>query len=294
MTPPSAAKTPTVTNAVQPAAKQPPALAICMPSFSTIMADTAMALSALTSYTVNVRAARVALCNQKASMITMARNDLVSRSLDLGADYILFVDSDLTFPPDAAVRLMGHGRDIVGATYSKRVPPFETLGKLKGRWEDFKAGGLCPAEFLPGGFLMIKADVFRKVPWPWFHETMQRPGGSMDSFIGLVNDSFMLTAPAPVVESLRANAELQKWLDETWPLEPANKIVSEDYNFSKKARQHGYDIWCDLTLTWKMAHIGEQAVRCDPPKDADVPRAEDGSLPPDPATPARPPSIITV
>lgn len=290
---------PVITEKAAPA-PQPPALAVCIPSFSTIMADTTMALAALCSYTVNTRAARLAICNQKASMVTMARNDLAKRAIDMAADFVLFIDSDLIFPADAAVRLMNHNVDIVGATYNKRVPPFETLGKLKGRWEDYKTGGLCEAEYLPGGFMMVKTEVFKKLEWPWYFETFNRPGSPMDCLVGLLRDSFMLQPHVAAVDSVRENAEIQKWLAETWPLEPGNKIMSEDYNFCRKARHAGFKIHCDLTLTWQLKHIGEQQVACTPPSDmpAEVhPSASTEGPITAPMTaiqPQRPPSIVTV
>src|SRR5258706_8981831 len=106
--------------------------------------------------------------------------------------------------------------------------------------------------------MMIKTDVFKKLEWPWYFETFNRPGSAMDSLIGLLRDSYMLQPHAAAVESVRENVELQKWLGETWPLEPGNKIMSEDYPFARKARHAGYQIWCDLTLNWQLKNNGEQ------------------------------------
>jgi hypothetical protein len=248
---------------------QPPAVALCIPSFSTWMADMAMAFSALCGHTVNVKAARLAMCNQKASMITMARNDLAQRALEMNADYCLFIDSDLVFPPDALVRLLSHNKDIVGATYNKRVPPYETLGKLKGAApsiEVLQKGGLYEADYLPGGFMLIKTEVFKKLSWPWFFECFNRQGTPMESFIGMMNDIFMLAPTQGVIDSLTMSSELNKWLAEDWPLEPGNRCMSEDFSFCRKARRAGYQMWCDLDLTWQLKHIGENAVSCEPPR----------------------------
>jgi hypothetical protein len=267
---------------------QPPAVALCIPSFSTWMADMAMAFSALCGHTVNVKAARLAMCNQKASMITMARNDLAQRAVEMNADFALFIDSDLTFPPDALVRLLAHGKDVVAGTYNKRVPPYETLGKLKGEVppvEELLKGGLREADYLPGGFMLIRTEVFKKLAWPWFYETHNRHGSPVDSFVGMVKDSFMLQPTQGVVDMLTMSKELNTWLSETWPLEPGNRVMSEDYNFCRKARFAGYQLWCDLDLTWQIRHIGEHSVSCEPPR----PPTKDGAQPSD-----RAPSIVTV
>ena len=38
--------------------------------------------------------------------------------------------------------------------------------------------------------------------------------------------------------------------------------VGEDVNFSRAAIAAGYDIWCDLDLTYEMGHVGEIVVPC--------------------------------
>jgi hypothetical protein len=278
-----------VLTRVPSTAPSPPRLVCAVPSFDTWKADMAMAFTAMVGFLTYNRLAVVATANQKASMITMARNDLVQRAMEMNGDYILFIDSDLTFPVDAAARLMNHNKDIVGATYNKRVPPYETLGKLAGPPRDLSQGGLVPADYLPGGFLMVKMDVFRKLQWPWFFECYNREGEPIDAFISMLRDIYMLAPTTPLEESLRGNEELVRWLQDDWPLEPGNRCMSEDYSFNRKARRAGYEIWCDLDLTWQMRHIGEQAVSCTPP-------GKEGAVAPAPAVAAggRPPAIITV
>lgn len=49
-----------------------------------------------------------------------ARNNIVKRALDAGADYLMMVDNDVTVPRDALVNLMGHGVDVVMGYYAHR------------------------------------------------------------------------------------------------------------------------------------------------------------------------------
>lgn len=210
----------------QLATPRPPRLnvAICIPSQSMVHADMAMSLSVLC-----VHAAQhfgIAVVNEKNSMITQARNRLVQRALDLKADYVLFMDSDMKFPFDALLRLVTHDKDIVGATYNKRVPPYETLGRFLGPQRDLSKGGLIECEFLPTGFLLIKTSVFRAMSEPnrreqiWFREHYDRP--------------------------------------ETEP----TRYIGEDVAFCLMARAAGFEVWCDLTLTSEIIHIGENFVTC--------------------------------
>lgn len=143
-----------------------PRVAICIPSATTWHADTAMALASLTNRCAGH--VGLVLMNEKSSMITAARNNLAQRALDFGAEWIFWLDSDMVFPPDALIRLLSHTRGIVGATYNKRVPPYETLGKLIG---EPRSHGVVEAEKMPGGCMLIKADVYRSIGWPYYFET---------------------------------------------------------------------------------------------------------------------------
>lgn len=49
-----------------------------------------------------------------------ARNNIVKRALDAGADYLMMVDNDVTVPRDALVNLMGHDVDVVMGYYAHR------------------------------------------------------------------------------------------------------------------------------------------------------------------------------
>lgn len=142
---------------------------IGVPSGSHWWADTAMAFAALAAR--SARYVDIILLNGKGSHISKQRNDMVEKALASGADYLLQIDSDMVFPPDALLRLIEHQKDIVGATYNKRLPPYETLGKMIGPAPNpLPTSGLLEAESMPGGFMLIDLKVFRSIPYPWYFE----------------------------------------------------------------------------------------------------------------------------
>lgn len=144
-----------------------PKVAILIPSHDHWSGDFGMALASMVPTALH--AARVGLLNEKSSMITSARNNLAQRALtEFEADYMLWIDSDMTFPPDLLQRLMAHDRDICGATYCRRVPPYNLLGDELG---DGAEHGLVEMRTMPGGCMLVKADVYRKLKWPWYWET---------------------------------------------------------------------------------------------------------------------------
>ena len=66
------------------------------------------------------------------SLITRARNTIASNFLtykdDKGKlDYLLFIDADIQFHPDAVLRLLLHNKDIVTAAYPMKVIDFSNV-----------------------------------------------------------------------------------------------------------------------------------------------------------------------
>ena len=149
-------------------------------------------------------------------------------SFDPKATHILQIDSDMMFPMDGLERLLSHDKDIVGAFYNKRVPPYETVGHLL-HAPDISKGGLYPADLMPHGFVLIKREVFEKLKSPWYYESFD---------------------PACVTEK------------------DPDGLVGEDVNFSRDCVKAGIEMWCDADLTFECAHIGEIAVPCLRPDSA--------------------------
>lgn len=53
-----------------------------------------------------------------------ARQQLADLAIEQGADFVLWLDSDMRFPKDTMVRLLAHREAVVGINYSKRgLPP---------------------------------------------------------------------------------------------------------------------------------------------------------------------------
>ena len=101
-----------------------PIVAICIPSGDMVHADFAANLAALCLDP----GARTGVINCKSSLVAVARNQCVAAALHINATHVLFLDSDMVFPLDTLKRLLKHEKDIVGALYSRRRPPFDPTG----------------------------------------------------------------------------------------------------------------------------------------------------------------------
>jgi hypothetical protein len=242
--------------------EQPAQVAICIPSGRQWEADMAITLSAVASRAVSHGIATLTV-NEKNSIIAMARNSMAEGAIAKGATHILWCDSDNVPPVELVKRLLDHDKDIVGGIYCKRVPPYELLGVPFGP-VDFENGGLVPFWLMPGGCMMVKAKVYQAIPKPWYFDSVRREGEPMDAFIRLLQDHYHLPLPKDIMASFLTYTALHKWLEEE---EQENKTkycdgkhMGEDYNFCLKAQRYGFQVWCDLDLSFELGHIGEQTI----------------------------------
>lgn len=139
-------------------------IAIVVPSGSLIHADTAWCIWQNSIHLFN-NGYNNTIINPKCSLVQKGRWVGVKQALELGASHVMFIDSDMTMPPDTVTRLLRSGKDIVGCYYRKRDDSRELVGDIP---NTNKFTGLTPAVSLGTGMLLINTEVFRKVPEPWF------------------------------------------------------------------------------------------------------------------------------
>lgn len=108
------------------------------------------------------------------------RNKLVEQYLKPPFEWICFVDDDQVIPPDTIHHLLMHAKPIVGALYSSRRPPFYpvVMARREGAhwyphtWTELSKGQRLRQVVGAGtGCMLIRAEVFTRVPKPWFHAT---------------------------------------------------------------------------------------------------------------------------
>ena len=143
-------------------------VAVCIPSGEMVHADFMLSVLHLVQ---NAWAAdcRVSIVNSKSSIITQSRNLAVEAALKARAEWLLFLDSDMVFPPDTVSRLLAHEKAIVGATYPRKGWPLAYIGtRLDGAPLSLAETGLVEASRLPAGCLLIEAEVFDQLKRPYF------------------------------------------------------------------------------------------------------------------------------
>jgi hypothetical protein len=122
-------------------------------------------------------------CRCASSSIVRARAELVRVALEWGADYLLWLDSDQTFPAHTLSRLLAIGRPIVGCNISTRTAPLRPTARDKADRlvftdADQAARNVVQEVGLLGfGVMLTAAKVFRDIPEPWF--LMPNEGGTI-------------------------------------------------------------------------------------------------------------------
>ena len=155
----------------------------------------------------------------RGTIISSQRTALVRDALADGADWIVFIDSDMTFPEDTVHRLLEHDKPVVACDASRRREPVgnvtyvldEQLGFVT--IDPFVTDGLVKVDVIGLAVVAVKADVFRELPEPWFH--------------------------TPWIQS-------------------SGRFGGEDAWFARITREAGIPIYVDLGLSQEIGHLGEK------------------------------------
>ena len=182
-----------------------------------------------------------------------ARNHLTADAL-LAPEvtHLLWIDADMTFPPDALRRLFAHGVPIVGGLCHDRRPPYKPIlaRLIDASWGadpgalgwvyDYPRDQLVPVDATGGAFLLVRRDVFEVIREREIGRQLEQDMNR--NLVGSCNQ-----AAAHLIE-LRASYK-GWWQD---------GVDNEDISFCERARRAGFSLYVDTSL--EIGHIGEVEV----------------------------------
>lgn len=163
------------------------------------------------------------------SMLTESRHKLVAEALSWGADYMLCLDADHTFPPDTFMRLWSANKPVIGCNYARRVTPTAptaaslSKGLLYTTKEKAEAQLVEQCRHLGFGVLLIDMRVF---------DVLQAH-----------------------VETKGETSFLPLFLFE--PTKDKVGMIGEDVYFFAKLKDAGIVPWVDHGLSWEVGHIAK-------------------------------------
>jgi len=93
------------------------------------------------------------------------RNYIAAQAVKNNCDYLFFVDDDIIVQPDTLDKLLAHKKDIVGGVYKTK---YEVQDDVVEYLDEKRPTGLFECKAIGTGCLLIKCDVFKRLPTPWF------------------------------------------------------------------------------------------------------------------------------
>ncbi len=119
-------------------------------------------------------------------LVEKARNEACRRTLAGGFGWLLFIDGDSIFPPDAILNLVRSAyaevphADVMGAYVPLRGEmALPTIDTGTGTWESWMPGSGIPEVIRTGAaFLLVKRHVLEGMKDPWFR--MRVPARPLD------------------------------------------------------------------------------------------------------------------
>ncbi len=122
----------------------------------------------------------IAVMRATGSVLPDQRNRLVASAIEGGFTHLLFLDSDMTFPPDTVHRLAATGAPIAAVNASeKAIPPRSTAAVIEGgevRRLTGTESGVVDVDLAGTGVMLIDLSILAAIPRPWF-EFQIMPGG---------------------------------------------------------------------------------------------------------------------
>lgn len=169
---------------------------------------------------LNTKGLEVSINFLAGSLVYVAREDLTKAAIESGADYVLWLDSDMVFPAETLIDMIRDDVDIVSGLCFRRKTPYTPTIYKKIRigiteneveeYNDYPYDKLFNVEGVGGACLLVKTKVLKEC---------------IDNFNAC-------------------------WL----PL----KCFGEDISFCIRARKLGYTVYCDSRI--KIGHIGKAIV----------------------------------
>ena len=171
----------------------------------------------------------------RTSLVTHGRNLLTAGFLNSGFDYMLFVDADVEFKPEAVMRMMVPKKDIVCTPYRVKENGMKYAVKFKDSTNiKIEPFDIVEIEEGPAGLMLIQRKVFERLMDKHpelkinFNEATRK---KMNEEIGAVEDAI--------------DRYMYNFWDTTFHLD-TGEWKGEDLSFCALAREAGFKIYANL------------------------------------------------
>ena len=154
------------------------------------------------------------------TVISNQRESLLRDAIASGSTHVLWLDSDMMFPPDTLQCLLRHDLPVVAGNYATRQAPHKTVAyRDVSDWSSYIVHGdddppLERAQAVGMGCMLVQLAAIGNLPRPLFQTRWQAESGD---------------------------------------------YLGEDFVFCELLRAHGIDIMIDMELSRRLIHLGTKA-----------------------------------
>ena len=197
---------------------KPTSVSILVPTRDTVYSHFSYSLGNLIK-TTTMMGIEVHLFFDASTILINQRENLINRAIEVKSEWVLWLDSDMMFPPTTLLRLLANNQDIVACNYMKRSYPFKSVAFMDTNdWESWvplqSEDELLTVEAIGMGCVLMRTSVFEKLNRPYFEYTYQ--------------------------------PKTKDW-------------GGEDFTLFKKLNKLGYQVKVDMNLSNEIYHIGTYA-----------------------------------
>lgn len=203
-------------------------VAICVPHYGDVTAEFCFSLAKLIDYTARLRInfngadtdIEIELFMRSSSVLPQLRNILVRDAANWGANFLLWIDADQSFPNEALLRLLSLNLPVVGVNYPRRVAPHRPTAAREGElvWTTeaiASQGTVEQVDSIGFGLCLFDMNVIDGLEWPLFATEMIGDG---------------------------------------------TRIVGEDVYFFRRLKEAGVPVHLDHALSWSIGHIAQHVL----------------------------------
>jgi len=163
-------------------ASEAPRVSICVPTRDMVHSAFAFDLAKLIQHS-SIMGIEVLPHFCMGTLIVNQREQLADMAGDAMASHVLWLDSDMMFPPDTLHRLLSHGKPIVAANYVTRQYPHKTVAyRSVGDWKSYVTHDgdneeLIEVEAMGMGCMLVTMEVIDRMKRPRFQTTYTESSG---------------------------------------------------------------------------------------------------------------------
>ena len=143
-----------------------PTVYIAMPCYDSVKIETMLSVLKLVQK-MNQSGVQIGINTIKSPLIHQARNYLTSVFLTTEYQYLLFIDSDVEFEPEAVAKMLVAQKDIICTPYRVKAKELNkdiyTVEFKNPKDIPILPGGLVELEAGPTGLMLIDRKVFKKI-----------------------------------------------------------------------------------------------------------------------------------